>query len=273
VSGCTGESKTAPSPSPAVPPIPTPTAAAPVARPVEPQAQPAPPPAPPPDPLAPFVENLSGGWRDLRWGMSEAEVRKLILKHRTSSDVWERHGQLHRDIDPSGPKWIETSFPALSLSTLEVDSCRDLNRFYYSKPKAQNTTWRISDLDDGARSVRALFRGGKLVAIKADGKVPLEVFVEKAAEAYGKEHRRVEVTFRDCVFGYETEKKMVALWRGNGTTIIIWATKAGKEMIPSVLATSDSAMEAIEADYQAEREAEKKKDEEREKKKNKSTTF
>lgn len=206
-----------------------------------------PPPVPEVDLTAPFAEKMPNGWRDLRFGMNEAEVRKLILKARKSSDDWE--------------KSQATSLPVVHLGLKYVnDISVDEKRFHH---------WTIWKLDDGAEFVRAWFDGGKLVAIQHTGKIKLEAFLPKASEAYGAEPRVDDIAFFDATTGRKTERK-VAVWRSSTATALLWD---GGDGSPKLLMWSNPAMEEQANKYQASLDGMKQREIQGEKAKEKSTTF
>lgn len=199
------------------------------------------------DLTSPFSEKLPSGWRDLRFGMSEAEVRKLILRQKKTQDDWERTPATSLPIVHLGKKYVH-------------DMSVDDKRFHH---------WNVWHLDDGADFVRAWFDGGKLVAVQHTGRIKLDAFLQKASEAYGVEPRVAELKFFDGTSMRE-EMRRVAVWRSNTTTALLWD---GGEGTPKLLLWSTPAMDAQASTHQASLDAQEQRAKERAESKDKATTF
>ena len=172
----------------------------------------------------PFASGLISGWRDLRFGMSEAEVRKLLLKYRKTDAPWE--------------KFPKTSFPLIRLKTREITehSYADEKRFQH---------WGISDLDDADSRVNAWFEQGKLIGVEASGKISQEAFLERATAAYGVQPKTIPFEFFNEITTTKVTRD-VAYWRGTDATAFLWSTGDS----PRLWVWSIAPMEASAAKYQ-----------------------
>jgi hypothetical protein len=169
---------------------------------------------------------LPAGWRDLKFGMSEAEVQQVILRYQSRpGGRWE--------------KSTRTTLPTVRLAIDAVDlTAVDATRFHQ---------WSIADLDDGAGLVTAWHEDGKLVAVEVTGKVSADVFVRKATEAYGADARQLRLRFGEGVTG-ASETRDVSLWRNGETAALVWSSYS---LRPTLLLWSVDAMERRARDYQA----------------------
>ena len=166
---------------------------------------------------------LPPGWRELRFGMTEAQVQKQILTYRTAKDrEWELTPLTAMPLpDVAGKKIVEVDLPE--------------KRFHH---------WMIGQLDDGAATVHAWFDGGKLVALRVMGTIDLGPFVQKAAQAYGAEPERAKFRLVDQTSAGRGEGKDVdvALWRSEQVTAIVFQPSGWG---PELLIVSNPALAAI----------------------------
>jgi hypothetical protein len=172
--------------------------------------------------LTPFANDLPEGWRELRFGMSEAQVKGLILKYQLKKREWEQSQTTRLPI---------VHLERKQLSEVSVDE----KQFHH---------WYAWDLDDGAKFPHAYFDYGKLVAFRHEGKIGFEEFLLKATEAYGVPPKIVEFSHFN---GSKTLNRQFALWRGPRSTVLIWEESGA----PYFLAWENKAMEVQAAVYQA----------------------
>jgi hypothetical protein len=176
--------------------------------------------------LSPFLATMPPGWRDLRFGMKEAEVSRIVNRYRTQhrphGDPWEK--------TPSNPE-----FPLLMPTGMIVDiSMWNEKRFHH---------WETSQLDEGASDVQAWFDKGILFAVKVHGGGSVSDFVEKATTTYGAPPRTFQAVFIEKLLGSASppEKRDVFFWRGQGITAIFW--QSGSE--PTALILTDQAITTL----------------------------
>src|SRR5579871_2660962 len=104
------------------------------------------------------VAVLPGGWRDLKFGMTEAEVERVIAGYHAKPGIaWEKSAR---------PRLLTVRLDAGAVDLTGVDPDR------YQQ-------WSVADLDDGAGQVTAWLENGKLIAVEVTGKVSAEVFLLK----------------------------------------------------------------------------------------------
>ena len=168
---------------------------------------------------------VPAGWRDLRFGMSEAEVRKIIRTYRADADTkWQQSSS--------------TNLPTVRLDLRKIDNVLvDRKQFH---------EWSIPELDEGAEFVHAWYDDGKLVAIQLKGRAASETFVRKAADAYGSAPKNATFEFFDDRTKMR-DLRSVAFWRGDDTTAFIWVTASS----PTLLLWSNAAMGDHASRYQA----------------------
>jgi hypothetical protein len=175
-------------------------------------------------PSSPAAITVPAGWRELKLGMSEQEVQRVILRYQTKAGRWEKAER---------PILLTVRLSGNSLDSVGAD------------PKRVHL-WSIGDLDDGAGQVRLWHEEGQLAAIEVSGKVPPVVFIQKATEAYGAP-RSVRIHFGDPATGV-SEMREASLWVGADATALVWTSRS---MVPTLLLWSNPAMARWAAAYQA----------------------
>ncbi len=157
---------------------------------------------------------LPQGWRELKFGMGEAQVQKKVLEYRTQPDR----------------EWEQTPLTAMYVPDLAKKKLvmRDLDSARYHQ-------WMIGHLDEGAATVRTFFAGGKLFAVQAMGTVTFNQYVEKAAAAYGSPPQRAKFTVSDETSTGKPEDSKevdVAYWKGPSSTALIFQVSGwGPELL------------------------------------------
>jgi hypothetical protein len=168
--------------------------------------------------LSPFVPNLPQGWKGLRFGMSERDVRNVVNKKWPSGN-----GRGLREWSVDG----DSRIPALTedgiFDKVPSDDCL---------PDRQTLPLRVlkvENLDDAFNQLSLWFLRGKLIAIMAKPReeVAASDVVQKAADTYAVQPRLVPIVFGD--HGVEGASPnpdgatTVNYWRGNNTTVMIWS--------------------------------------------------
>jgi hypothetical protein len=180
---------------------------------------------PQPQPILPDAD-VPSGWRELKFGMSEQEVARIILRYRSS---------------PAN-RWEQASVPRLPTVLLDADAIDAT-----AVDPIQFHEWSIADLDDGAGLVRAWHEDGELVAIEVSGKARPEVFEQLATQAYGPPARHAWVHFNNYVTGV-TDTREVSIWRSGQTAAFVWKSNS---LLPTLLLWSNGPMARRASRYQA----------------------
>jgi hypothetical protein len=176
-------------------------------------------------PPSPSKIAVPAGWRDLKLGMSEQEVQRVVLRYQAKPGRWEKAPQ--------------ATLLTVRLSNDAIDAVGvDPRRVH---------EWSIGDLDEGAAQLRVWHEEGALAAIEVTGKVPAEVFLQKATEAYGGAPQHVRLRFGDEATG-AWEVRDASLWTGLDATALVWTSRS---RVPTLLLWSNPVMTRWAAAYQA----------------------
>lgn len=168
---------------------------------------------------------MPGGWRDLKFGMSAADVKKIMHEHPHGTDIrWENSETTHLPT----VRW--------DLRTID-DVAVDGKRYRH---------WTVRELDDGAENINAWHDRGMLIAIQLKGRAEPDAFLRKASEAYSAPPQRAQFKFFDDRTKMQ-QLRDVATWRGDDMTAFLWTSASS----PMLLLWSNGAMAAREAEYQA----------------------
>jgi hypothetical protein len=181
---------------------------------------------------SPSASRIPAGWRDLRWGMSQQEVTKLILGYRSPANRSQPWEKINR-----------TAFPLFNPPDRLVNLALDDERFAH---------WETRALDDGANVVEAWFDHDQLIAVRAESNVQLVAFIRRASEDYGAAPTTASMTFVEPPSSYT---KKVSMWQGNATTALVYegSRPCGTDgqfrlcAWPTVLVVSDRATKLIGA--------------------------
>jgi hypothetical protein len=169
---------------------------------------------------------VPSGWRDLKFGMTEQEVARVILRYRKN---------------PAN-RWEQASEPTLPTVRLDADAV-DMT----AVDPSQFHQWSIADLDDGAGLVRTWHEDGQLVAIEVSGKAQADVFQQMTTQVYGAPERHVWVHFNDHATGV-TDSREVAIWQNQQTAALMWKSHS---LLPTLLLWSNGPMSRRASRYQA----------------------
>ena len=162
--------------------------------------------------LGAFVPGLPNGWRDLRFGMTEQTIRRVI------GTKWARHGER---------RWERIEWRGPTLPILAADG-----RFANAKgsPEMPLKELELDNVDSAFDHMTMWFFKGKLISLLVkptrDAASNADL-IHKATEAYGVPPRFVQIVFAahgvPGAFSDQDDIRDVAMWRNEDAAVMMWS--------------------------------------------------
>lgn len=159
-----------------------------------------------------FVPGLPSGWRDLRFGMTEQNVRGVIGKK------WARHGERTWETVDWGGHSLPTLAPDGRFAKAEVPRDIPLKEL------------KVDNVDIAFEHMSMWFFKGKLISLlikpSADAASYADL-IHRATEAYGVPPRFVQIVLAahgvPGAFSDRDDVRDVAMWTSEDTAVMMWS--------------------------------------------------